>query len=150
MASTIPLTRRSSLLSTTRSTRSHPSPTVIQSLTKRLRSYKPVPHRSPLPFPPKRTIIHDDPPASSGFGPNPLAIPSTPPAQSSSSVASPSASRKGKARVSAPERRVLPARMRRAAGGGSEAVRDLEEMVFDWLERWGGSWSPSRHCVLTS
>ncbi|KAL1412568.1 hypothetical protein Q8F55_000315 [Vanrija albida] len=47
---------------------------------------------------------------------------------------------KGKARAAAePERgrRVLPARIRRAAGGGAEGIRDIEEMVVDWLERWG-------------
>lgn len=36
-----------------------------------------------------------------------------------------------------PNRRVLPARIRRAAGGGQEGIRDLEEMIVDWLERWG-------------
>lgn len=35
------------------------------------------------------------------------------------------------------ERRVLPARIRRAAGGGLEGMRDVEEMVVDWLQRWG-------------
>ncbi|CAD6571536.1 MAG: hypothetical protein TREMPRED_000308 [Tremellales sp. Tagirdzhanova-0007] len=45
------------------------------------------------------------------------------------------ASRKGKARAE-PERRVLPARIRRAAGGGAEGIRDLEGMIVDWLERW--------------
>ncbi|KAL7425240.1 hypothetical protein Q5752_000928 [Cryptotrichosporon argae] len=34
-------------------------------------------------------------------------------------------------------RRKLPARIRRATGGGAEGVRDLEEMIVDWLERWG-------------
>jgi hypothetical protein len=34
-------------------------------------------------------------------------------------------------------RRVLPARIRRAAGGGQEGIRDLEEMIVDWLERYG-------------
>ncbi len=42
--------------------------------------------------------------------------------------------KKGKA----PERRVLPARIRRAAGG-AEGIRELEEMVVDWLERYGTS-----------
>lgn len=42
--------------------------------------------------------------------------------------------KKGKA----PERRVLPARIRRAAGG-AEGIRELEEMVVDWLERYGAS-----------
>ena len=37
-----------------------------------------------------------------------------------------------------PEKRVLPARIRRAAGGGADGIRDLEEMIVDWLERWGG------------
>ncbi|WWC66009.1 uncharacterized protein I303_108631 [Kwoniella dejecticola CBS 10117] len=35
-----------------------------------------------------------------------------------------------------PERRVLPARIRRSAGGG-EGMREIEEMIIDWLERWG-------------
>ncbi|OWZ78774.1 hypothetical protein C365_02413 [Cryptococcus neoformans Bt85] len=35
------------------------------------------------------------------------------------------------------ERRVLPARIRRAAGGGLDGMRDVEEMVVDWLQRWG-------------
>lgn len=34
-------------------------------------------------------------------------------------------------------RRVLPQRIRRAAGGGAEGVRELEEMIVDWLERFG-------------
>ncbi|ORY34604.1 hypothetical protein BCR39DRAFT_513576 [Naematelia encephala] len=36
-----------------------------------------------------------------------------------------------------PEKRVLPARIRRAAGTGQEGMRDLEEMVVDWLDRFG-------------
>lgn len=44
---------------------------------------------------------------------------------------------KGKAKGE-PARRVLPARLRRSAGGGAEGIRDLEEMVVDWLERYGG------------
>ena len=48
------------------------------------------------------------------------------------------ASPKGKGKSPAkPEKRVLPARIRRAAGGGAEGIRDLEEMIVDWLERWG-------------
>ncbi|WRT69825.1 uncharacterized protein IL334_006816 [Kwoniella shivajii] len=35
-----------------------------------------------------------------------------------------------------PERRVLPARIRRSAGGG-EGIREVEEMIVDWLERFG-------------
>lgn len=42
---------------------------------------------------------------------------------------------KGKARAE-PERRVLPARIRRAVGGGVEGVRELEEMIVDWLTRF--------------
>ncbi|ORX37605.1 hypothetical protein BD324DRAFT_387251 [Kockovaella imperatae] len=38
---------------------------------------------------------------------------------------------------SVPERRVLPARIRRTAGRGADGVRDLEDMVCDWLERYG-------------
>lgn len=45
-----------------------------------------------------------------------------------------------------PARRVLPARLRRSAGGGAEGIRDLEEMVVDWLERYGQFW----RCVLTA
>lgn len=37
----------------------------------------------------------------------------------------------------AQSKRVLPARLRRAAGGGQEGVRDLEEMIVDWLDRYG-------------
>lgn len=44
---------------------------------------------------------------------------------------------RGKEKAKGPERRVLPARVRRAAGGGAEGIRDIEEMVVDWLERWG-------------
>nr|XP_019043664.1 hypothetical protein I302_08244 [Kwoniella bestiolae CBS 10118]OCF22594.1 hypothetical protein I302_08244 [Kwoniella bestiolae CBS 10118] len=40
---------------------------------------------------------------------------------------------KGKGKVT--ERRVLPARIRRSAGGG-EGMREVEEMIIDWLERW--------------
>ncbi|WVR07956.1 hypothetical protein IAU60_004999 [Kwoniella sp. DSM 27419] len=43
---------------------------------------------------------------------------------------------KGKGKAGAPERRVLPARIRRSTGGG-EGMRDVEEMIVDWLERWG-------------
>lgn len=49
-------------------------------------------------------------------------------------------SRKGKERMNPPkplEKRVMPGRIRRAAGGGAEGIRDLEEMVVDWLDRWG-------------
>ncbi|GMK56587.1 hypothetical protein CspeluHIS016_0304270 [Cutaneotrichosporon spelunceum] len=56
--------------------------------------------------------------------------------------------RKGKA----PERRVLPARIRRAAGG-AEGIRELEEMVVDWLERFAdcGSGPPKTlQIVLTT
>lgn len=35
------------------------------------------------------------------------------------------------------EKRVMPQRIRRAAGGGAEGIRDLEEMIVDWLERFG-------------
>lgn len=34
-------------------------------------------------------------------------------------------------------KRVLPARLRRAAGGGQDGIRDLEEMIVDWLDRYG-------------
>lgn len=40
------------------------------------------------------------------------------------------------------ERRVLPARIRRAAGGGAEGIRELEEMILDWLDRWGRYYEP--------
>ena len=36
-----------------------------------------------------------------------------------------------------PERRVLPARIRRSAGRGAEGIRDLEDMICDWIERFG-------------
>lgn len=36
-------------------------------------------------------------------------------------------------------KRVLPARLRRAAGSGQDGVRDLEEMIVDWLDRYGES-----------
>jgi hypothetical protein len=36
-----------------------------------------------------------------------------------------------------PGKRVLPARIRRAAGGGQEGFRDLENMIVDWLDRYG-------------
>ncbi|WVQ77516.1 hypothetical protein IAR50_007202 [Cryptococcus sp. DSM 104548] len=42
---------------------------------------------------------------------------------------------KGKGK--AVERRVLPARIRRATGGGAEGMRDVEEMIIDWVQRWG-------------
>ncbi len=47
---------------------------------------------------------------------------------------------KGKQRAVTPrvlEKRVMPGRIRRAAGGGADGIRDLEEMVVDWLDRWG-------------
>ncbi|WVO15000.1 hypothetical protein L204_102643 [Cryptococcus depauperatus] len=34
------------------------------------------------------------------------------------------------------ERRVLPQRIRRAAAGGVEGMRDVEEMIVDWVQRW--------------
>jgi hypothetical protein len=34
-------------------------------------------------------------------------------------------------------KRVLPARIRRAAGGGQEGFRDLEDIIVDWLDRYG-------------
>ncbi|WVQ66159.1 uncharacterized protein L199_004337 [Kwoniella botswanensis] len=43
---------------------------------------------------------------------------------------------KGKEKEKVPERRVLPARIRRSAGGG-EGMREVEEMIIDWFERWG-------------
>lgn len=43
----------------------------------------------------------------------------------------------------AQSKRVLPARLRRAAGGGQDGVRDLEEMIVDWLDRYG-AWIFSR------
>lgn len=36
-----------------------------------------------------------------------------------------------------PSKRVLPARIRRAAGGGQDGIRDLEDMIVDWLDRFG-------------
>lgn len=42
-----------------------------------------------------------------------------------------------------PGKRVLPARIRRAAGGGQEGFRDLEDMIVDWLDRYGASSLPS-------
>jgi hypothetical protein len=55
--------------------------------------------------------------------------------------ATPNSARPARATTSThqPEKRVLPARIRRAAGGGAEGIRDLEEMIVDWLERWGQS-----------
>ena len=41
-----------------------------------------------------------------------------------------------------PGKRVLPARIRRAAGGGQEGFRDLENMIVDWLDRYGTSGHP--------
>lgn len=80
------------------------------------------------------------------------------PSRSSSPLSSPSKSplkplsRKGKGRaVAVPatvEKRVLPARIRRAAGTGAEGIRDLEEMIVDWLERWGMLFYPSLRLVL--
>ncbi|BEJ13512.1 hypothetical protein CspHIS471_0306860 [Cutaneotrichosporon sp. HIS471] len=53
--------------------------------------------------------------------------------------------KKGKA----PERRVLPARIRRAAGG-AEGIRELEEMVVDWLERYADcSFCPPKALQIT-
>lgn len=57
---------------------------------------------------------------------------------------------KGKEKAKGPERRVLPARVRRAAGGGAEGIRDIEEMVVDWLERWGELRRVVPCCVLRS
>jgi len=58
------------------------------------------------------------------------------PAASSHTATTTAQKPKGKGRAE-PERRVLPARIRRAAGAGAEAVRELEEMIVDWLERFG-------------
>ena len=35
----------------------------------------------------------------------------------------------------------MPARIRRAAGSGAEGIRELEEMIVDWLDRYGESLS---------
>ena len=43
-----------------------------------------------------------------------------------------------------PIKRVLPPRIRRAAGGGADGIRELEEMIVDWLERWGESFEGQR------
>jgi len=48
-------------------------------------------------------------------------------------------SRTGTGDVNRPGKRVLPARIRRAAGGGQEGFRDLEDMIVDWLDRYGTS-----------
>lgn len=68
-------------------------------------------------------------------------IPSTPNASpslaSTSTPTTASTSTDSKYKGKLIERRVLPARIRRAAGGGLEGMRDVEEMVVDWLQRWG-------------
>lgn len=69
-------------------------------------------------------------PSSDPFPPSAASSPLTP----ASAAPSPTADPKGKGK--AVERRVLPARIRRAAGG-AEGIRELEEMVVDWLERYG-------------
>lgn len=43
------------------------------------------------------------------------------------------------------DRRVLPARIRRVAGGGQEGMRELEDMIIDWLNRYG----ERRFCCAT-
>ncbi len=146
MSSTRMTTRQSLLGSpTTRSNHSQVSSIRPRSPPTRQRPAKPV---SVLPaIRTRTTIVHDEPISSTTHTPDPIALesPPEPPVQSSSSAltspvqvkASPSASRKGKARAVEPEIRVLPARIRRAAGGGAEGIRDLEEMIVDWLERWG-------------
>ena len=48
-------------------------------------------------------------------------------------------SQTGTGDVNRPGKRVLPARIRRAAGGGQEGFRDLEDMIVDWLDRYGTS-----------
>ena len=105
--------------------------------------------------------MHDDFVEESTLSPDPIALepesdieqalePSIPSSSSSAhpvsaapAPASHGAVRKGKSRAldedtaKRPEKRVLPARVRRAPGGGAEGIRDLEEMIVDWLERWG-------------
>ena len=45
----------------------------------------------------------------------------------------------GQVEAGRPGKRVLPARIRRAAGGGQEGFRDLENTIVDWLDRYGMS-----------
>ncbi|WVQ84445.1 hypothetical protein IAT38_006597 [Cryptococcus sp. DSM 104549] len=74
------------------------------------------------------------PAASSAAGPSQLASASANGSEQAQAAGTPTDT-KGKGKTV--ERRVLPARIRRAAGGGAEGMREVEEMIVDWLERWG-------------
>lgn len=60
-------------------------------------------------------------------------------AKPAGSISAPRAPRGDRKPAPVAEKRVLPARIRRAAGTGAEGIRDLEEMIVDWLERCGES-----------
>lgn len=86
-------------------------------------------------IPPRKSMPKTKPPIQ------PKRTPSTPnanpaPASTSAPTTTPT-STDPKYKGKPIERRVLPARIRRAAGGGLEGMRDVEEMVVDWLQRWG-------------
>jgi len=92
---------------------------------------------SPELSPPPDAEIHSSPKRMSEQV-QPVAGPSRLPSIAPSLIAHRMA--KGKQRADRPkpiEKRVMPGRIRRAAGGGAEGIRDLEEMVVDWLDRWG-------------
>jgi hypothetical protein len=59
-------------------------------------------------------------------------------------------SQAGQGEAGRPGKRVLPARIRRAAGGGQEGFRDLEDIIVDWLDRYGMSTTRSRWKELTA
>lgn len=87
------------------------------------------------PAPPRKSTPRTKPPMrSKGTSSTPSANPA--PALAPASASTP-ASTDPKYKGKPIERRVLPARIRRAAGGGLEGMRDVEEMVVDWLQRWG-------------
>ncbi|RSH81250.1 uncharacterized protein EHS24_008687 [Apiotrichum porosum] len=98
----------------------------------------PLPSSMAVPGPSALSISIPSPTTSS-----PLTLtPSTSAAPSPALTAGPPRETRGKGKATprtsaggGGERRVLPARIRRV--GGAEGIRELEEMVVDWLERWG-------------
>jgi hypothetical protein len=126
---TQPLGKRRSIRFTLPST---PSMTLIQPVS--TTNAPPSPHAANYP------VSSPHKPPREGRAPSSSPLTSEP--EEEENVAGPSRLQQGQLRkkvVVKPrgEKRVLPARLRRAAGGGAEGVRDLEEMIIDWSERYG-------------
>jgi hypothetical protein len=117
--------------------------------------------QTPPPEPESRSRRSTSPISSLSPSPQKIAhrLPIPPPSSSSTPVRVRRDKGKGKAvepsqagqgEAGRPGKRVLPARIRRAAGGGQEGFRDLEHMIVDWLDRYGMLTILSRWKELTA